>query len=86
MFLGTRRTQFLQQRKLCSLSKNDREKIFSKSSPQNISIETENGISSNRLKKGRRMSEFFPVKVRKKIENLNNFLENIFHRTVPMDT
>ena len=28
MFLGTRRIQFLQQKKLCSLSKNDREIFF----------------------------------------------------------
>ena len=40
MFLGTRRIQFLQQKKLCSLSKNDREIFFSKNSPQNKSIET----------------------------------------------
>ena len=40
MFLGTRRIQFLQQKKLCSLSINDREKFFSKNSPQNESIET----------------------------------------------
>ena len=30
MFLGTRRIQFLQQKKLCSLSKNDREFFFQK--------------------------------------------------------
>ena len=40
MFLGTRRIQFLQQKKLCSLSKNDREIFFSKNSPQNKSKET----------------------------------------------
>ena len=40
MFLGTRRIQLLQQKKLCSLSKIDREIFFSKNSSQNVPIET----------------------------------------------
>ena len=86
MFLGTRRIQFLQQKKLCSLSINDRENFFSKNFTQIISLETKNAVSSTRSKKACRMSDFFPVKVRKRIENLHKFLEIIFHRSVPMDT
>ena len=29
---------------------------------------------------------FYPVKVPERIENVNNFLENIFRRSVPIDT
>ena len=37
-------------------------------------------------KKLARKPKFYPVKVQKRIENLNNFLENIFRRSVPIDT
>ena len=86
MFLGTRRIQFLQQKKLCSLSKNDREFFFFKKFYSNDIYRDIKCSFFNPVEKTCRMNDFLPVKVRKRIENLHNFLEIILHRSVPMDT
>ena len=87
MFLETRRIPFLHPKFFRSLSKNDREMFFL----MNFSSKyTYTDVKCNFFKLSEKKlagkPNFYPVKVRKRIENLNGFLENTFRRSVPFDT
>ena len=87
MFLETRRIPFLHPKSFRSLSKNDREMFFLKNFSSNkIYTDVKCNFFKLSVKKLAGKPNFYPVKVQKRIENLNSLLENIFRRSVPIDT
>ena len=77
MFLGTRRIQFLQQKKLCSLSKNDRENFFKKFYSNYIYRDIKCSFF-NPAEKSLPDERFSSCQSPQKIENLNKILEKFF--------
>ena len=87
MFLETRRIPFLHPKSFRSLSKNDRKMFFLKNfCSKKIYTDVKCNFFKLSVKKLAGKTNFYPVKVRKRIENLITFLKNIFRRSVPIDT
>ena len=87
MFLETRRIPFLHPKSFRSLSKNDRKMFFfEKLLLKKDLYRRKMQLFQAFRKKTCREADFLSGQSPKKIENLNSLLENIFRRSVPIDT